>query len=430
MSGPSSISLIRRLLLVGVLGLSAFAAACRAAPNAESAAAGRQGFAVPGAPRVLLVSLDGFRWDYIQRPGAVRLRALAARGVRAERLVPSFPSKTFPNHYTIVTGLFPDEHGVVANSMRDPVLGLFGIRDSFAQWEPRWWGGEPIWVTAERQGRRAASVSWPGSEAPIGGARQSWWSPYDHARSHESIVAQVLEWLALPVDSGPAMITAYFHDTDDAGHNFGPDSPETYAAIAKVDSAVGALVDGIAALGLTDVVNLIIVSDHGMAPTSRDRVIVLEELADLDGVEIVDRNPVAAIVPRPADVERVYHALRGAHPHLQVYRKGEVPARWHFNANPRITPIVAVADEGWSIATRAQLNRWLDMGWAGGGTHGYAPELISMGATFIAAGPGIARGRVVPPFGNVHVYSLMAQLLGIVPAPTSGSLDSVRAVLR
>lgn len=380
--------------------------------------------------RVVLVSLDGFRWDYIQRPGAVRLRELAARGVRAERMLNAFPTKTFPNHYTIVTGLYPGEHGVVANAMWDDTLGTFTTRDSLAQWEPRWWGGEPIWTTAERQGLRAASVSWPGSEAPIGGARQSWWSRYDHNLPHEATITRVLDWLALPPDSAPALITVYFHDVDDAGHGFGPDAPETYAAIASVDSAVGGLVDGIARLGLTDRVDLIVVSDHGMAATSIDRVIVLEELADLTGVQIVDRNPVAAIAPRPADVARVYAALHGAHPHLQVYLKGSLPAQWHFNDHPRITPIIAVADEGWSIATRAQLDRWRASGWRQGGTHGYPPELLSMGALFIAAGPGIAVGRVVPPFQNIHVYSLMAHLLSLTPAPTSGSLDSVRAVLR
>ena len=411
-----------------VLVLAALCVAC-STPRTPSTKAASPRVAFQ-QQRVVLVSLDGFRADYIQRPGAVRLRELAARGVRAERMVGAFPTKTFPNHYTIVTGLYPGEHGIVANSIWDAELGSFTLRDSLAQWEPRWWGGEPIWVTAERQGHRAASVSWPGSEAPIGGARQSWWSRYDHDRSHEEIVGEVLRWLALPSDSGPAMITAYFHDVDDAGHGFGPEAVETDSAIATVDRAVGALMDGIAALGLTDVVNLLIVSDHGMAPTSADRVIVLEELADLTGVTVVDRNPVAAIAPRPEDVERVYRALRGAHPRLRVFRKGELPAAWRFDAHSRITPIVAVADEGWSIATRASADRWAASAQRVGGTHGYPPELTSMGALFVAAGPGIAVGRVVPPFQNVHVYSLMARLLSLTPAPTSGSLDSVRAVLR
>lgn len=382
------------------------------------------------APRVLLISLDGFRWDYLDRPEAANLRALAARGVRAQRLIPVFPSKTFPNHYTIVTGLTPEEHGIVANSIRDPELGLFTSRDTLAQWEPRWWGGEPIWVTAELQGRRAASVSWPGSEAAIKGVRPSWWQRYWHDEPHEVKVRKILRWLALPADSAPALITAYFHDVDEAGHGFGPDAPETNRAIAMVDRSVGEILQGITALGLDEVVNVIIVSDHGMAATSAERVIVLDDFIDLASVEIVDWTPVAAIAPRTGDAERVYRALHGKHPRLQVYRKGEVPARWHFNDHPRITEIVAVADEGWTIASRAMVARWRERDWTHGGTHGYDPDLVSMGALFVAAGPGIAQGRLVRPFRNVHLYALMAQLLRVTPANTSGSLDSVRAVLR
>jgi predicted AlkP superfamily pyrophosphatase or phosphodiesterase len=389
-----------------------------AAPNASD------------APRVLLISLDGFRWDYLDRPEAANLRALAARGVRAQRLIPVFPSKTFPNHYSIVTGLTAEEHGIVANNIWDLELGLFTLRDTLAQSESRWWGGEPIWVTAELQGRRAASVSWPGSEAAIKGVRPSWWERYWHDEPHEAKVRKILRWLALPPDSAPAIITAYFHDVDGAGHTFGPDAPETNRAIAMVDRSVGAIVQGIADLGLSDVVNVIIVSDHGMAATSAERVIVLDDFIDLSSVEIVDWTPVAAIAPRTGEAERVYQALRGKHPRLQVYRKGEVPARWHFNAHPRITEIVAVADEGWTIASRATVARWREREWTHGGTHGYDPDLVSMGALFVAAGPGIASGRLVRPFRNVHIYPLMAQLLRLAPAATSGSLDSVRAVLR
>jgi len=384
----------------------------------------------PERPRLLLISIDGFRWDYVDRAPAVRIRELAARGVRAERLVPAFPSKTFPNHYTIVTGLEPDVHGIVANNMRDPVLGAFRTTDSVAQQEPRWWGGEPIWATAEKQGVRAASYFWPGSEAPVTGARSGWWHRYDHPRPNAVRIRKVLEWLALPPDSAPRLITMYLSDTDDVGHLYGPAAPETERAIARADSAVGALVDGIARLGLTDVVNIVIVADHGMVETSLDRVIVLDDYIDLAQVEVVDWTPVAAIVPREGTEERVFRALVDRHPHLQAYRKGTLPARWHFNTHPRITPIVAVADEGWTIASRAQVERWRTKGGFPGAQHGYDNALPSMGAVFVAAGPGIAEGKRIAAFRNIHLYALMAQLLGLQPAATSGSLDSVRAVLR
>ena len=392
--------------------------------------AGAPAAATPArAPRVVLIALDGFRADYVDRPGAVRLRALAARGVRAERMIPAFPSKTFPNHYTLVTGLTPEHHGIVANVIRDPELGLFRISDTLAIWEPRWWGGEPIWVTAERQGRRAAAYFWPGSEAAIGGVRPTWWYRYEHTRPRADRVRRVLEWLAMPADSAPAVITLYFSDTDDAGHKYGPSSAENDSAIARVDSAVGAVVDGIDRLGLRDVVNVIVVADHGMAPSSGDRLIVLDDLIDRASIDVVDWTPVASIEPRDGDAERVHRALAGRHPHLQVYRKGEVPARLHFNDNRRISPIVAIADDGWTITDRAALARRGAADYAGG-QHGYDPELPSMGAVFIAAGPGIAEGRTVPAFRNVHVYPLMAHLLGLRAAPSDGSLDSVRRVLR
>lgn len=382
------------------------------------------------AQRVILISFDGFRWDYIDRPAAVNLRALAARGVRAERMTPVFPSKTFPNHYSIVTGLTAEHHGIVANAMRDSVLGLFTTRDTLAQSESRWWGGEPIWVTVERQGRRAASVGWPGSEAAIHGVRPSWWARYWHDQPHADKVQKLLDWLSLPADSAPSLMLAYFHDVDGAGHSYGPAAQEVDSAIAAVDRALGAIVEGIAARGLTDVVNIIIVSDHGMTPVSPERVIVLDDYISLNDVEVVDWTPVAAIAPKPGAMERVYARLRGAHPSLAVYRKGEVPAHYRFNDNPRITEIVGVAADGWTIASRAQVDRWRQNAWRGGGNHGFDPALPNMGATFIAAGPGIARGRVVPAFSNLHVYSLMAQLLRVTPARTDGSLDSVRAILR
>lgn len=407
------------LLFIAALTL----AACTPASSARTPAP-------TDSPRVVLISLDGFRADYIFRTEAKNLRALAARGVRAERMIPAFPSKTFPNHYTIVTGLTPEHHGIVANAMRDPVLGLFTTRDRAAQRDSSWWSGEPIWITAEKQGRRAAALFWPGSEAPIQGRRASWWTPYEHERPNDTRVRQVLQWLALPADSAPALIATYFSDTDDDGHTYGPDSPENARAIARVDSAIGAIVDGIAALGLTEQVNVVIVADHGMTLVDRTRVIVLDDYLDLSTVDVVDWTPVAAIAPKSGDEERVYAALNGKHPHLKVYRKGSVPARWHFNAHPRITPIVAVADEGWVITSRAMRARSEENGWSGGGAHGYDPELPSMGAIFVAAGPGIAKGKVVAPFRNVHVYSLLAELLRLTPAKTDGTLDSVRVILR
>ena len=413
------------LTLVACVSVSV-SVSSRTSPSASSRAMANT-FVPSQPPRVVLIALDGFRADYLDRPAAVRLRALAARGVRAERMVPSFPSKTFPNHYTLVTGLTPAHHGIVANVMRDSTLGLFRMSDTAAVRNPAWWGGEPIWVTAERQGRRAAAYFWPGSEAAVGGVRPTWWYPYEHTRPNAVRVARILEWLAMPPAEAPALIAAYFSDTDDAGHAAGPAAPAVDSAIARVDSAVGAIVDGIVRLGLTDVVNVVVVADHGMAPVAADRVIVLDELIDLRTVEILDQNPVAMIVPRDGDVERVMTAMQGRHPHLAVYRRDAVPSAYRFSGNARITPVVAVADDGWTIATRAELAR--KTSW--GGAHGYDPALPSMGAVFVAAGPGVSSGgRTIPAFRNVHVYGFLAALIGLRPAPNDGSLDSLRGALR
>lgn len=412
----------RAALWLAALGI----AAC--APQAPAPPAARVAYAP--TRHLILISFDGFRYDYIHRPAATRLRELAARGVRAERMVPSFPSKTFPNHYTIVTGLTPEHHGIVANAMRDSALGIFTLRDTLAQSESRWWGGEPIWVTAEQQGKRAAIVGWPGSEAAIKGTRASWWSRYNHEQPRAEKVQMLLDWLSLPPAQAPSLLVAYFHEVDGAGHSFGPSSPQVDTAIAQVDSALGAIMDGIAARGMTDRVDIVVVSDHGMTPVAPERAIVLDDLIDMADVDVIDWNPVGAIEPKPGAMERVYTRLRGAHPALQVYKKGEVPAHFHFNAHPRITSLVLVAADGWTITTRAQVARWRENNWRGGGNHGFDPDLISMGATFVGAGPSFAAGRELAPFRNVHVYPLMAQILGLRAAPSDGALDSLRAALR
>jgi predicted AlkP superfamily pyrophosphatase or phosphodiesterase len=312
--------------------------------------------------------------------------------------------------------------------MWDSTIGYrFHFTSERAVSDPRWWAGEPIWVTAERQGRHAAAFFWPGTEAPIGGVRPTWWRRYDGAVPNRQRVEQVLEWLSLPPDSAPALITLYFNDVDWSGHEFGPEAPETDTAIARVDSALGMLVAGLDSLGLRDRVNLIVVSDHGMAPLAPERTIYLDDLIDLSAVDVIDWSPVAALAARAtADVESVYRQLRGRHPHLAVYRPEDLPARFHYRDNARIAPVLALADDGWAITThaRARAARRQERG-----THGYDPELPSMRALFVAAGPAFRNGVIAPPFRNIHVYELLCAVLGLRPAANDGSLDSVRALL-
>jgi predicted AlkP superfamily pyrophosphatase or phosphodiesterase len=378
---------------------------------------------------VILVGIDAFGWDFLGRADTPNLDAIVDRGVRAEWMVPTFPTKTFPNHYSIATGLHPDRHGIVANNMLDPdIAERFSLGNRHAVENGRWWQGEPIWVTVEMAGLRAAAFFWPGTEADIQGVRPTFWRSYVHETPNDERVDQVLEWMDLPAAERPWLVTTYFADVDDATHRHGVDAPETEAAIREVDRAMGRLVDGLAARDMLDEVNVIVVSDHGMAPTSRARVIFLDDYVDMRDVEVIDWSPVAAIRPDSGLGDRVVRQLTGAHPHLTVYRKSEIPERWRYRNHPRIQPILAVADEGWEITTReyfaARPTAFT------GATHGYDNALPSMRATFLAAGPSFRRGVVVAPFQNVHVYALLCRILGIEPAPNDGSLDSVAAMLR
>jgi predicted AlkP superfamily pyrophosphatase or phosphodiesterase len=376
---------------------------------------------VPAGPTVVLIGLDGFHPSYLSRPPSRRLRELAQQGVQAQWMTPVFPSLTFPNFYSIATGLYPEHHGIVSNTMVDSALGSFSLRDRSSVEDPRWWGGEPIWVTAVKQNQRAATYFWPGSEAQIKRVRPTYYKLYDSSVPDAARVWQVLQWLSLPVAQAPSLVTVYFNDVDDAGHRFGPNAPETDAAIGRVDSAVGALMDGLEQRGLTGRVNLIVVADHGMAAVAPDHVIHLEQYIDTAAVNLVDQGPIVSLSLRSGQADEIIARLRRA-PHLKVYRKAEIPAALHYRAHPRIQPIVAIADEGWIATARGG-------GPGPRGMHGYPPDLPSMRALFLARGPAFAQGAVVPPFQNIHVYDLIAHILRLTPAPNDGSLDSIKAVL-
>lgn len=381
-------------------------------------------------PTVILISLDGFRWDFLGRAETPNLDRLVEQGVRAERLVPVFPSLTFPNHYSMVTGLYPENHGIVSNTMYDPVMDArFRIRDRDAVTDARWWGGEPLWVTAQKQGQVAASFFWPGSEAAIQGMRPNFWKRFDSSIPHRARVEQIMEWLDLPEKERPTFITLYFSDVDHEAHVSGPDTaPEVDAAIARVDSAIGFLLAGLDERGISDQVNIIVVSDHGMAAMSPDRVILVDDYINLQDANVIDWTPNIALRPDEDHVDEIYRALKGASPHLKVYRKEEIPERFHYRNNPRITPILGVADEGWSISSRGYYDSRPDR-FEGGG-HGWDNQVLSMGGLFIASGPAFRKGLVVSPFQNIHIYELICHVLGLEPAPNDGSLDSIRVMLR
>jgi len=411
--------LTRRALLAALLACTL--AACREAQPLPTERA-----------ILVLVSIDGFRWDYLDKFKPPALMRLAANGVQAEGLIPQFPSKTFPNHYTIVTGLTLAHHGIISNNIRDEgIPGSFSLANRDVQKDPRWWGGEPIWNTAEKQGRKAGAMFWPGSEAVIGGRQASYWMPFDDGMPNSARVNRVLGWLKLPEAQRPSFLTLYFSDVDSAGHDGGPDSDQTKDAVLRVDKAIGDLVRGVNAAGLDDRVHYVIVSDHGMAALSADRTIVLDDYIDVDQADVVDWAPVLALNPKDGDVDKLYAALKDRHPALAVYRRSEIPAEYGLAGHPRLPAIVGVADEGWNIASKRDIDRWRRRnGDAPGGSHGYDARAKSMQGLFIAAGPRIRRGVTVTPFENLHVYEFMCAVLGLRPATNDGDPAVTRDMLR
>lgn len=386
-------------------------------------------------PTVILVSLDGFRYDYLEKYRPANLNALARRGVRARWLIPSFPTKTYPNHYTIATGLYPENHGIVENSMYDEGLrAVFTLSDREQVRDGRWWEGEPVWVTAERQGQRAGSVFFPGTEAEIAGHRPTYWKPYDERMSNAARVDLLLSWLDLPPAERPTCLSLYFSDVDDAGHDFGPDSAETARAVARVDAALGRLVRGLKARGVLRRVNLIVVSDHGMAAVDLNNAVLLDRIFDPASAERIFWTPeVVSIFPRAGKEEEIYSALKaGLPPQAQVYRKSEVPERLHYRRHPRIAPLLVLPEEGWTLTNRQRLEELRARGdlRRPKGRHGYDNALASMRALFIAHGPAFKQGRVVEPFANVHIYNLMARILHLNPAPNDGGHAVANDVLK
>jgi predicted AlkP superfamily pyrophosphatase or phosphodiesterase len=387
------------------------------------------GQALPGDedPIVIMVSLDGMHPDFLDRAPTPTFDGIARDGVRAEGLTPVYPSKTFPNHYSIATGLYAERHGLVDNSFWDPALqAMYRLSDRDAVQDGRFYAGEPIWVTAERQGLRAASYFWVGTEAPVQGVQPSDFRYFDGSVPNEARVDTVLYWLARPLGERPNLALLYFQEPDAVAHDHGPDAPEVGAMVAELDGVVKRLLDGVARLPFGDRVNIVLVSDHGMAWVPAENVIILAELVDLEGVRVVYNTTQVLLYFDGAEdrMHDVVATLRERLHSAQVYLRSETPAHWNYRDNPRIGDVVVTADLGWII-------RWAGgRPWTGGGMHGWDPAYPEMNGIFMAVGPAFARGVTVPAFENIHVYPLLAHLLGLRPAEgIDGRFDAVRGVL-
>ena len=383
-------------------------------------------------PTVILISLDGFRYDYLDKYKPPTLNKLAKEGVRAKWMIPSFPTKTFPNHYTIATGLYPAHHGIVENNIYDFGTVFTMSRRAEVQ-NPRWWLGEPIWVTAEKQGQISASYFFVGTETKIEGFQPQIWRAWNGTVPAEMRVDKVLSWLDFPAEKRPTMITLYFSDVDDAGHAFSPDAEETKYAVWNVDRYLERLVNGLKVRKIDKKVNVIIVSDHGMAPVNLRQTTFLDDYFNFDLAEkILWTNEIVQIFPNPGKLEEIYSKIDKL-PHATCWKKADIPDRLKYKDGKRVAPIICSSEESWMTTSHKRYEDWIedvdDLD-KPRGAHGYDNRYQSMQATFIAHGEAFKRGFTAEPFENIHVYSLMCHILGLTPAKNDGNLDAVKDMLK
>jgi predicted AlkP superfamily pyrophosphatase or phosphodiesterase len=418
--------LFRAVLLATV----AFSAGCAVSP-AQSPASTPS--AAPAAPMpLLLISIDGYRADYFDRGLSPTLAMLAQSGVHADAMEPSFPSLTFPNHYTIVTGLRPDHHGIVNNTMTDPELGNFSLGNREAVADRRWWDeGTPLWETVRRQGMKSATMFWPGSESEIQGHHPDYWKPYDGKVTPSQRVEQIFAWMDLPTAQRPTFLTLYFDAVDHAGHEFGPDTPQVDQAIRETDAALAELVDGLKQRHLLDRINIIVVADHGMAAVPKENSIFLDKVFPVGQVDTVSMGVLAGFNPKPHGEKafaRIEAKLEKPQKHMQCWDKARVPQRLAYGSNPRVPQLLCLADVGWRITTTEALAK--RKGKVTLGDHGYDNADPLMRALFIAHGPAFKQGIRVKEFPNVDVYPLMAHLLQVPAAANDGNYDAVKDMLK
>lgn len=362
-------------------------------------------------PYLILVSIDAFRWDYMDRYPTPNLDRVASAGSHAERLLPVFPTLTFPNHYSIATGLYPANHGIVANTFPDPVSGRwYSMKDRSTVEDAKFYGGEPIWVTAETQGMVTASFFFVGSEAPIKGVHPSHWMRFDGSVPGDERVDQVLAWLALPEKTRPHLYTLYFEDVDSNSHWYGPQSAENIDAIERVDAYLGRLLDGLEALPHGDQVNILIISDHGQQEYLADTPpFVLSEHLDTGDASPVGGGSYLFIHLKGGELHKAgeyANTVNHYWTHGTAYTRENAPADWHVNDNPRFPDLILMPEPGHAVTAAAESKSLI-------GDHGWAPEAPGMHGFFIASGPNIKPGLSLDPASTIDVYPLMTSILGL-----------------
>ncbi|EED13289.1 Type I phosphodiesterase / nucleotide pyrophosphatase family protein [Talaromyces stipitatus ATCC 10500] len=393
------------------------------------------------APTTIIVSLDGFRADFLNRGLTPTLSKFIAEGVSPRYMIPSFPSVTFPNHFTLVTGLYPESHGMIANDFYDPNLDeYFRVQPGLSD-EAKWWTAEPIWATAEKQGIRTAIHMWPGSEAHIGNMDPTFYDKFNDSEVLSRKVDRVMEFLDFPgeeSDDGveklrPQFIATYVPNVDTAGHRYGPNSTEIRSVITYADEMLAGILEGLEARNLTKIINIVVVSDHGMATTSTTRTIQLEDLIDINLVEYIDGWPLRGLRPKkPEDLEilkaQLAEKAENFSDAIEIYTKETMPERYHFTKNDRIAPLWVIPKAGWAVVERPDFDVQealdKDIVYTPRGIHGYDNYHPLMRAIFVARGPAFPHppNSRVAEFENVNVYNLICDSIGIEPVANNGTL--------
>lgn len=381
---------------------------------------------------VLLISFDGFRWDYVHRNISPNISELSERGVSASSLRPVYPTKTFPNHISIITGMYPENHGIIANEFID-----IENNEEYKMWDKsiainnKWYKGEAFWETARKHGIITASYFWPSSALDDPDKCPDYFHFYEHNRPYADRITAVLNWFNLPYEERPHFVTLYFDLTDGVGHKFGPESEEINVAIAQLDTLVGLLSKEFKKINLLDSINIIISSDHGMTEVSTERLIIVDEMLNDYDYLFSNFGPFMLIYAEEEETEKIYRILKKEENHFSVYKREDVPEYFHFSINDLIGDLVLIADVGWSLINHEQLERIKEHPYPSKGDHGYDNFHIDMHGVFIAAGPSFKQNYKTGTINNIDIYSLLCKIFNCTPAKNiDGDLKRVEYILK
>lgn len=383
-------------------------------------------------PYVILISLDGYRWDYNQRFNPPNISKFANEGIQAKSMLSCFPSKTFPNHYSIATGMYPENHGIVNNSFYDYEKDtIYKIHDRSIIEDGTWYNGTPLWVNASKSGMLTASFFFVGSEADIQGIRPTYYYRYDGAIQNSERVKQVLDWLDLPEEKRPHLITAYFSDMDDTGHSFGPNDDEKLSeTLTALDKNLGDLFEGVKKTGLP--VNIILVSDHGMMEVPVNQLLPLESVLDDSLYRSVSVGAVVHLyLNENVDKNAVYEDLKSKENHWKIYRTSDSTFYKMNPKNPRLGELMIIPENHYYFKTIRQIGIHKSNEQNVLGHHGFDPEHPDLHAIFYANGPAFKENMTIESFRNIHVYPMVCDILGLeIPAEIDGNLDVLKPILK